>query len=699
MSAKAKQRWRLVGLVAIGTMVLTLVGCGKKKAAEEAKAKAAKAGQSEVAKVRAGEAKETVSDETLAVTGSIFAFSDAAIASKIGGKVIAIGAQEGQRVGAGRVLVRLDDRTARADLKRTRAAVASARAALRKAMTSLGLVQTQSDVGVRSALYELNAARARLAQATEQEKVTRTKSGERGVDIAQAEANVVAAQSRLQQSKDSLRMTREKVETDQTSATAAVAQAQAAIQAATAGVQQAEQSLHLTESSTTSNTENARQGVIAAQNALQIRETGARAQERAQVASQVAAAKAGLATAQADYDRSKYLFDHGAVAKAQLDSIKLVLDTRREQLRQAEEALSLVQEGSRSEEIRIAKAQLAQAQEQLKLVTETRDREVAIRRQEVIRARQDHERAKEGLTQAQAALRAVQAARAQVPIGEQNVAQAEQALSQAEQAARLAHAGVSQAEVARQEVHAAKQAVAGAEQKLRLANSNLVQPTLTLEDIRQLNGALRQAEAAAQAAQVSFSDHQVVAPISGGISEKTVEVGEVVSPGQKLFRLVGDNLVRFDALVPEEKVRLVSLGSSVDVRVDALPDTKFVGHVTEIVPAADVRSRTFTVKVAVPNVSGSLKQGMFARGSIVVQRNKRSLRVPAEAVVSRDERNYIVRLEGSDQATPIEVEVGGNKDGLVEILGGKLMAGDRVAVEGAAEVTTPQKVQLIEGGR
>lgn len=687
-----KRRFSLAWVAGLAISGL-LTGCGHKAEPEAAATTTSVA--DEFVNVRVAEAKEVVADDTLAATGSIFAGTDVNVAAKISGRVMSIGADDGQRVLQGQVMVRLDDRAARADLKRAEAGVYSARAALAKAKLSRPLVTVQSESAARTAQAGLDAARARLAQALESEKIAKTKSGSAGVDIAQAEAASAQAVARLAQARETLKITGTQVDSDAEQAAASLAQAQSAQRSAEAALAQAQTSQKLSDTSTKTTLENARQGVIAAQNNLQILQTGARAQERVQAESQVTSAKAAQQTAQIEFDRAKFLYERGAVSKAQFDNAKLALETRNEALRQAQQGLSLVQEGPRVEEVKIAQTQLAQAEQQLALATDSRERESSLRQQDVNRATQAVDRAKETVKQAGAQLRTAQAARGQRSIREQDVAQAEQAVATAEQALKLARAGVGQAEIAAQEVAAARTQVTSAQEQLKQATSNLVQPQMTSEDIKSLEGSLRSAQAIVQQAQVYLGDHTLYAPLAGGVAKKTVEAGEVINPGQTLFRLVSDRYVHFEALVPEEKVRFVTLGSEVDVRVDAVPGEAFTGKVLEILPAADLRSRTFTVKIGVENSAHRLREGMFARGLIVIQRNQHTLQVPSEAVVRRDDKTYLVVVGAGDEATPVEVEVGTARGGLVTILSGEVKPGDRVAVDGAEQVSQPGKVRVL----
>jgi len=689
-------RWAIRGL-SIGLLALGLTACAK-HGKEPAAAAADAAATPDVATVRTGQVTEAVGDETLAVTGSIVAGTDVTIASKIGGRVVSLGADEGQRVPAGRVLVSLDSAAASGQVRQASAAVVSAKAMLNKALLSVSLVETQTDAAVRTATAQLNAAKARRSQAESSLKIAQTKSGDQGVDVSQAKANLRTAENRLAQAQQALIIARQKTAGDVEGAEAGVQQATVSLSAARNRVAQAETSLALTETSTQSALTTAQQSVNQAQNQLAILEDGARAQELGASESAVVAARANLRTAESDFNRAKMLFEGGAVAKSTLDNAQLRLDSAREQAKQAELQASLVKEGPRQQQIAIAKSQLEQAREQLSLAKSNRDHNLALRREDLKNAKEEVTRSEQALRAANAAAETARVARGQVPISEADVASGEQAVEAAKQAVRLAEAGLGQADIAKKELEAAGEAVAQAEQGLRNANAGRVQPSITRQDIAQLRGQVLSAEAALSIARVNLRDHAIIAPIGGGIAEKAVEVGSVVSPGVKLFRLVADNYVHFKALVPEEKLRFISPGDTVDVTVDAQPGRKFPGKVLEILPAADVRSRSFTVKVGVPNVGAKLREGMFARGSVVLQRNKRTLRVPVSAVTRRDDKNWVVKVEGT-RAVPCEVVIGGTRGGLVEISDGNLLPGDTIAVEGAGEVTKEQTIKIMEVGK
>ncbi|HAR94466.1 MAG TPA: ABC transporter substrate-binding protein [Deltaproteobacteria bacterium] len=88
---------------------------------------------------------------------------------------------------------------------------------------------------------------------------------------------------------------------------------------------------------------------------------GSRTQEIAQVAAQVAAQEAELLRVRRDFERAELLYKNGAISASQYDSAKSAYEARRAQHKIAQEALSLVKEGPRQEDIRVAEHRRAQA--------------------------------------------------------------------------------------------------------------------------------------------------------------------------------------------------------------------------------------------------------------------------------------------------------------------------------------------------
>src|SRR5207302_8130936 len=180
------------------------------------------------------------------------------------------------------------------------------------------------------------------------------------------------------------------------------------------------------------------------------------------------------------------------------------------------------------------------------------------------------------------------------------------------------------------------------------------------------------------------------APCDGTITRRNVEPGEVVSSAggasqSPLFVVsqVADVYVEF--IVPAQYRSELQQGQAAQMAVDGLPGRVFDGRVEKIRPAADVASRTFGVKVRIPNPQGILRPGMFARGAIVVGVRHDVLQIPEQALVTATS-GPIVFVVRDARAVRRSVTIGDNHDGLVEVKSG-IAAGDQVVVQGQEALT------------
>jgi HlyD family secretion protein len=216
------------------------------------------------------------------------------------------------------------------------------------------------------------------------------------------------------------------------------------------------------------------------------------------------------------------------------------------------------------------------------------------------------------------------------------------------------------------------------------------------EDIQQARAQVAQAEAGLALIQVQLRDSTIYAPFAGTITQRHVEPGEVVSSASgsqsSLFVLSQVDDVYVEFVVPAQHRAELQQGQTAQMAVDGLPGKIFEGRVEEIRPAADVASRTFGVKVRIPNPQGILRPGMFARGAIEVGVRHDVLQIPEQAVVTATS-GPIVFVARDGRAIRQSVAVGDTHDGLVEVKSG-IAAGDQVVVQGQEALTDGQSVTL-----
>lgn len=161
----------------------------------------------------------------------------------------------------------------------------------------------------------------------------------------------------------------------------------------------------------------------------------------------------------------------------------------------------------------------------------------------------------------------------------------------------------------------------------------------------------------------------VIAPISGVVSERTANLGEYVSPQQKVATIVNLNPVRVRIDIPEQAIPRVRVGESVSVRVSAYPDRNFAGHIARVSPNVSAQSRTLTIEAEVQNPNGELKPGQFATVRILQPQSEPAVLVPQRALRQLAGATYVFVIKNG-RAEQRLVQTGRNEGDLIEINSG-----------------------------
>ena len=129
---------------------------------------------------------------------------------------------------------------------------------------------------------------------------------------------------------------------------------------------------------------------------------------------------------------------------------------------------------------------------------------------------------------------------------------------------------------------------------------------------------VQQARAAVSGAGISQKDATILAPYDGIVTAKMINVGDLASPGIPLLTLEKIGGFQVEFLLPEHHIQAVQMGQTMDVTIPALANfPSITGTVKTIAPTADAKSRSFNVKMTIPD-SSMLRSGMFSRVSIPV---------------------------------------------------------------------------------
>jgi multidrug efflux pump subunit AcrA (membrane-fusion protein) len=195
------------------------------------------------------------------------------------------------------------------------------------------------------------------------------------------------------------------------------------------------------------------------------------------------------------------------------------------------------------------------------------------------------------------------------------------------------------------------------------------------------------AQAALALARKNLSYAVIPAPIDGFVSERTADLGEYVSPQQKVVTIVRTNPLRIRIDIPEQAIPEVKVGQSVSITTSAWPDKNFAGRVARIAPNVSAQSRTLTVEAEIENSGNALKPGQFATVRLLQERAELAVLVPSRAVVNDAgvSRVYVIKNGHAEQRL---VQTGQTDGDLIEIRSG--IAADEL-------VATSNLEQLSDG--
>jgi len=362
--------------------------------------------------------------------------------------------------------------------------------------------------------------------------------------------------------------------------------------------------------------------------------------------------------------------------------------------------------------LRQARLSLEQAQRDLDLLKSTTHPQQRVQVEADLRRtkaaaetdRANYERLRGLLEKGYVAQRDVDAARAQMEASEAAYRTALDAfnrleprqqseLRSAEQAVATAKAAYDQA-VARANLDKNKeQAYLEARAALEQAKEDLRRIRIEEQSLVQARAQADQIRSAVADSRRQLSETRIVAPMSGVVTKKLVEEGELVaalssfSGGTPIVEIAQLGALQVTLSINEIDVARLRVGMKALVEVDALPDEKFEGEVSRISPASDTQAAQgigqdavvrYRVEVQLAASDARIRPGMSARCTIQVASRKNVLRVPIEYVGEDDEGQFVMLRKGRNgKAEKTRVEIGLRSAAWYEVLKG-VSEGDRL---------------------
>ncbi|NES83407.1 MAG: efflux RND transporter periplasmic adaptor subunit [Moorea sp. SIO2B7] len=243
-----------------------------------------------------------------------------------------------------------------------------------------------------------------------------------------------------------------------------------------------------------------------------------------------------------------------------------------------------------------------------------------------------------------------------------------------------AESSETEAKVAQKAVFAAQEQIISAEKAVAAAYGRIAAQKAVIAENQQ-----RQAYA------------KLISPISGVVLQKVSEPGNLISPGGEVLKLGDFSLIKVIVPVSELDLPNISLGQSVEVKLDAFPKQYFSGKVSRISPVANSSARQIPVEITIPNPNAKIGSGLLARVRFQSSTLQRVI-LPQSAVIGEGSSTaiFVISHQGKEKKTQVrerKVTIGNRMNGKVEIISG-IKPGERFVVKSGKVLTDGDTVRL-----
>jgi membrane fusion protein (multidrug efflux system) len=221
------------------------------------------------------------------------------------------------------------------------------------------------------------------------------------------------------------------------------------------------------------------------------------------------------------------------------------------------------------------------------------------------------------------------------------------------------------------------------------------QQIITLAELERDRASFESAKASNEQLKTRLGYARVLAPITGIITEKRIEAGDIVSSSTRLFAIADVSTLVTRIQVSELEVSTLRAGETVPLTVDALGGQRVDGRIRRVFPAADSATRLVPVEVALTGRQlNGLRPGYTVRATLSLDRRDDALLVPSRAVSGPAGARAVYVVKGG-LVERRAVRVGSDMSGLSEILEG-VTEGDSVITSGTSMIREGAKAKVVD---
>ncbi len=194
----------------------------------------------------------------------------------------------------------------------------------------------------------------------------------------------------------------------------------------------------------------------------------------------------------------------------------------------------------------------------------------------------------------------------------------------------------------------------------------------------------------------------ILAPFSGRLGLRLVNIGQILSEGDAIVSLHTLDPIYVDFSIPQKTLLRLKPGLEVRVTVDAAPDTPFIGAILATNPDVDLATRSVRVRAKISNPDEVLRAGMFATANVVMPKKQTVLPVAVTAIAyaTFGDSVFVIEEQQNEQSGETEkvlrqqfVQLGQARGDFIDVIDG-LKAGETIVTSGVFKLRSGMKVKI-----
>ncbi|NIP29242.1 MAG: efflux RND transporter periplasmic adaptor subunit [Candidatus Dadabacteria bacterium] len=187
---------------------------------------------------------------------------------------------------------------------------------------------------------------------------------------------------------------------------------------------------------------------------------------------------------------------------------------------------------------------------------------------------------------------------------------------------------------------------------------------------------------------------KIYAPFNGYVTKEFTEVGQWLERGSEVIEIIDIDKIEIRGELPEKYIKLVRQGDDVEVIINSLDDKIIKAKIDSIVPEADLRARTFPIKVILKNSDHLIRSSASSTINVFVGGDNFIKLLPKDSIIDVD-GSKIVYVVRNDIAEPVPIKVMDWYGDSAHFEGG-LQVGEKVVIRGNERLRPKQKVKIVE---